>query len=446
MDELREKLAKDEVELSDSRKAIESLRVLNAKYAAQALELATRLRIVTEQNHKLGTALSIQEHDLLELDKECEVLKNDLTETRHANKLLTRELNISPSPERRSWTMGLGINPTVPRHLHTSGPVRRLILTKEVTKNLIREIFISRRGRVNTFQHFVAAFFTKKYASEATLYAYAVDAAAASFDQDISMGLFAAISRQLTNEELISVIKAEVKTFMDICTSVDEKEHDEATLSLSIVQIFEILTLMYPGYPPVCMERLLTALSEAQTEGYTIFYGTLFPDVEREALIGLAQSESSVETVFSTAFKELILSDTLETMQKVEDALLRTDKNFITLDEACDVIGNMDDAESMRLPLIIRSVLQHQPGFERYDLQVSPHTTAAYLRNNVCFRRGIWYAPSSSDAFFAIKRRLAQEWRVATGDLPLRTQNLKELASPHLSRRNEFGVRRVDNV
>lgn len=413
VDELSKSLKELREEHEVARTRVESLRELNAKYAAQSMELAARLHVVTEHNRNISATLTLQQHDLLSLDKQNEESRLALAEALRANKLLHEALESQRGVEHREVFVGLGTNFTVPRHLQCGDYVRHVPMTSGLARQLACDAIRSKKQFKNvSFGQHVAAFLGQRYGVDATAYGYALQLGCLMYDADVTLQAFGAVTSNRLSEEIFTILRQDEKIFVDACAAIDLQCHGDATLCVPFVHAMGVLAHMYPGYSPSNMEALWTALDGSLTNTGALFYGTLFPDTDRDELVGgESPATAAQETSFSSAFKTLILDDALRTMQKVEDHFLSSHSEMSTAAELMDRYRSLD---------ICSTPNGEQAMAQFLDANCDPTSPLVTLRLLLLMRQTLLLrsgaASSSEGNHSKLMERMRSEWADLTGE------------------------------
>jgi hypothetical protein len=430
-DELSREIGSHRAEVAQKRLENTSLKELNAKYAAQALELSARQKILLDHNHSLGSSLSVLRHDLITAERDCDAALHELAETKRTNRLLNEALDSRGSTETRDTFVGRGAVGFVPRHLQCSESIKHVPMTKELAAHLVFEILSSRKQKGNPLSGFTAAFLTSRYGPDGVAYCYALDLACQMFDADVSLQMFRAAANGFVSDEIYTMIHLDVKSFTDACASADIQLHGSAKLCVPYVHAVGILAKMYPGYSTKCMEMLLDALDSALTNTGVLYYGTLFPDAARDELIGLGDDgKTAQESRFSMLFKEFILDDVMMTLNHVEERIVGVGSDVTTAEEVMNRVRVMDHVGPR-----IEIPLQHF-----FDTSVDPGSSIGVfrlctsLRSTVILRSGLVSPDTIPHQAFI--DRAAQDWESLTGEM----KSLDYEALVSQSRRPEFFV------
>jgi hypothetical protein len=430
-DELTKEISGHRVEVSELRRQNASLRELNSKYAAQALELSARLKVLTDHNHRLGSSLTILRHDLISTERDCETALHELEEAKRSNRLLSDALDSRGSTDRRESFVGRGTLAWIPRHLQCSEYVKHIPITKELASHLVFEILSAKKVKGSPLTAFASTFLTSRYGPDASAYAYALNLACEMFDSDISLQVFHAAANGLVSDEIYTMIQLDIKTFVDACASADIQLHGSARLCIPYAHAVGVLVRMFPGYSQKVMEGLLDALDSALTNTGVLYYATLFPNTTRDELIGLGDDgKIAQESRFSLLFKQCILDDVLLLLNRVEDRIGGIGKDIVTAD---DILERVSVLEYIGPKL--EAPLQHF-----FDTTLDPGSNvsiiraAAAIRGSVLIRSGLTLSSTVSEQFFC---RACDDFKVLTGE-DLAPVDYDSLISQ--SRRPEFFV------
>lgn len=421
-DELRQSLMDATEELSEHRLLSKELKSLNARYAAQSLELTARMHVLLDKNSHMSTTLTIQMHDLMTAEKEAETLRYQMNDMKRVNRLLSEAVEKRDEKERPGVTVvGLGTNRGVPKQLQHSGFVRHVLMSRRVAQHLVHDILQGRKGKSASLQVFTNGVLSRRYGNDALAYAYALDAACeTNFDQ-LDLLIFGNVSRFRLSESIYTLVPQEVELFLDCCRLCDVKLHGSETLSIPFVYVFGILADMYPSYSPSMMERLFAALSDSKTNAGAIFYGTLFPDVDRELLLGVdADQEYMEETGFSGLFKILMVQDALFTLQLTEDYLLDFENDSATVDEIIEYCQRVKWRFGLPLHHLMEGVLDL---ISEGKTHLPIRTVIAAMRTTTVLRSGMWQPRDQSGSSFsgrgheALVNKAMRDWSALTGDV-----------------------------
>ena len=156
---------------------ISAVKDLNGRYAMQAAELAARVLALRDHNDRLATSLALRQDEFMQLERENEVMKAELTDLANVghggrmNFLLEfggGDDVLTPSPgdtaaplktsnlrlhsmsfdqvaELRYAIYCLGTAPTVPRHLRCGGILTRVRLSKDAALFAVADILSMRQ-------------------------------------------------------------------------------------------------------------------------------------------------------------------------------------------------------------------------------------------------------------------------------------------------------------
>ncbi|CUG88229.1 Hypothetical protein, putative [Bodo saltans] len=430
-DELTKEIAGHREEVSELRRQNSSLRELNSKYAAQALELSARLKVLTDHNHRLGSSLTLLRHDLISTERDCETAQHELDEARRSNRLLSDALDSRGSTDRRDSFVGRGTLAWTPRHLQCSEYVKHIPITKELASHLVFEILNARKAKGSPLAGFTSAFLASRYGADASSYAYALNLACEMFDADVSLQIFHAAANGLVSDEIYTMIQLDIKTFVDACASADIQLHGSARLCIPYAHAVGILVRMFPGYPQKVTEGLLDALDSALTNTGVLYYATLFPNTTRDELIGLGDDgKIAQDSRFSLLFKQCILDDVLLLLNRVEDRIGGIGKDIVTADDILERVSVLEFiGPKIEIPLQHYFDTALDPGSN-----VSVIRAAAAIRSAVLIRSGLTMTRTVSDQFFS---RAKEDFKLLTGD-DLAPVDYDALISQ--SRRPEFFV------
>lgn len=431
-DELTREVTGLRQEVAELRRQNGSLKELNAKYAAQALELSARLKILCEHNHKLGTSLSLSRHDLIVAERENETAQHELAEAKRSNRLLSDALDSRGSVENRASFVGRGTMGSTPRHLQCAEYVKHVPITKELAAHLVFEILCARKAKGNPLSGFAAAFLTSRYGPDGIAYSYALNLACEMFNADVSLQTFHAAANGIVSDEIYTMIQQDSKTFIDACASADVQLHGTSRLCIPYAHAVGILIRMFPGYSQKTMETLLDALDSALTNTGALYFGTLFPDAARDELVGLGDDgRIAQDSKFSSLFKQYILDDVMMLLNRVEDRICGIGSDIVTAEEMLERVCVMDIiGPKIEIPLQHFFDTAFDPG-----AQVSLLRAVSSLRSSVLVRTGLTpMERSTHDSFFL---RAAEDYKALTGEELI---NLDYDSLVAQTRRSEFFV------
>lgn len=412
--ELARKLEEEQQRVVDRDREIErlgqrisNLLSLNGKYARQAIELAARLQVYSEQNDKFATLLSLQHDEKLHTDRENELLRAELTELNRFHQLRDslegETATVSQTVELRGVRLGMGVNSGVPRHLQFKGLMNRVSIPRDAAVSLVSDMLIQRHAGSADAQKrdlgsFIHAYLTKKHGADAAAWAYSIDESTRFYDSDCNLNLFGLVSRRMISEGLYREISVDVQMLMEGCEAMDLAQHGDQRLSVPVKHVLGLLLEMYPSYPDTAFRRIFEFLLQNVTATGHAHYRMLFPNLEREEITQAVETTFSAvelrnETMFSASFKELIVDDACITMQALEDVLADLPQDSLTLTHILNATAGLYDSQDVvaEVHAALRHViLEHLGAAGQYEVTLPKTTAIQVVRQRLPLRRGVF--------------------------------------------------------
>jgi hypothetical protein len=383
---------------------IKSLMELNGKYARQAMELAARVRVYSEHNDKFATLLSMQHDEKIQTDKENELLRKELIDLNQFHQL--RENlegdggTVTHSVDMRGIRYGLGMNPTVPRHLQFSGLINRVPMGKEAAVTMIADILTQRQSPAHSrhdFATFVHQYMTRRHEAHAVAWSYSLDEATRLYDSDVNLNLFGLVSRRKVPELIYRDMSTDQQIFLAGCEIMDAMQHQSLRLTVPVPHIIGLLIEMFPGYPDGAFRKIIEHLHSTLTSNGQAHYRMLFPNMERDefqsAEMMLAQVDIRRENHFSQGFKELIVDDAAVTLQQIEDELHRVAADKITTTDVKELVAKLFTLDSVAREvqaMLLRIVHEFHGTVGGYSVTMPKSTFITLLRTKAPVRKGVY--------------------------------------------------------